>query len=483
MSARVQSFIVLQSAGNPYMASELLQSLLEEGENRPYTVTQINSTVRGELERRFSSVWIEGEITNFTAHGSGHWYFNLRDERSVLRAACFKGANSRIKFKPENGLQVKVRGKLTVYEPSGSYQIVVESLEPSGEGALRAAMEQIERKLRAEGLFDEDLKRPLPYLPHRVGVITSANGAAFHDIRKVILRRTSTVSILLIPAMVQGENAGADIKRAIEFANAYSREASPERKIDVLIVGRGGGSQEDLWAFNEEGLARAIRSSDIPIISAVGHEIDHTIADLVADVRAATPSNAAEIVSASEDSVRATLGHHARSIYQSVMARVLVEKNRVSRVAWAPALVGVPDAVAEKRACIESLKGDLDDVMISRLEELRRRVDDSTRRMSPEKLGYDVRQKRNGFEVLLQRQGAAMRKGMDRQREKLGIVAASLHALSPLKVLGRGYSLTRDGEGGIIRSAGQVSAGDAVTILVADGRIDAKVTATEKGNE
>ena len=465
------------------MSSQLLQNLFDEGESRPYSVTEINTKVRGELERRFGSVWIEGEITNFTAHSSGHWYFNLRDEKSVLRAACFKGSNSRIKFRPENGLQVKVRGKLTVYEPSGSYQIVVESLEPSGEGALRAAMEQIERKLRAEGLFAEELKRPLPYLPRRVGVITSANGAAFHDIRKVITNRTSTVSILLIPAMVQGENAGADLKRAIEFANDYSRGAAPESKIDVLIIGRGGGSQEDLWAFNEEQLARAIRASEIPVISAVGHEIDHTIADLIADVRAATPSNAAEMVAASEDDVRATLIHHSRAVHQLVSARLLAERNRVTRLAMASALVGFPDTVHGHRADVEELAEELTEILLSRVEVLRRRVEDATRRMSPEKLGFDVRQKRSKFEALLQRQSSAMRKAMDGKKEKLGIVAASLHALSPLKVLGRGYSLTRDSRGGLLRSVDQVSVGDDVTIVVADGTVSAKVAKTVKGAE
>lgn len=465
------------------MPSQLLQDLLDEGDHRPFTVTEINSTVRGELERRFGSVWIEGEITNFTAHGSGHWYFNLRDEKSVLRAACFRGSNSRVKFKPENGLQVRVRGKLTVYEPTGSYQIVADSLEPSGEGALRAAMEQIERKLRAEGLFDEGLKRQLPYLPQRVGVITSANGAAFHDIRKVITNRTSTVSILLIPAMVQGESAGADLKRAIESANDYNRKVMSDRRIDVLIVGRGGGSQEDLWAFNEEELARAIRASEIPVISAVGHEIDHTIADLVADVRAATPSNAAEMVAASEDGVRATVVHHARAVFQLVSSRVLAARNRATRLAMAPALAAFPETVRGHRAEVESLTEELSESLVSRIVSLRRRVEDATRRMSPDRLGFDVRQKRSTFEALLQRQASAMRKGVDGKKERLGIVAASLHALSPLKVLGRGYSLTRDARGDLLRSVDQVSVGEDVTIVVADGAVNAKVSGARKVTE
>lgn len=462
------------------MASELLQNLLEDGDGRPFTVSEINSRVKGELEKRFGSVWIEGEITNFTAHSSGHWYFNLRDERSVLRAACFKGSNARIKFKPSNGDQVRVRGRLTLYEPNGSYQIVVESLEPSGEGALRAAMEQIERKLRAEGLFDEGLKRPLPYLPHRVGVITSANGAAFHDVRKVLTTRTSTVSILLIPAMVQGENAGSDIKRAIEYANEYSRSAPPDGKIDVLIVGRGGGSQEDLWAFNEEHLARAIRASEIPVISAVGHEIDHTIADLVADVRAATPSMAAELVAASEDSVRATIGHNARSIGQLLTSRLLAVRNRLQASASAPALTGFPSLVVDRRRDVELACGELRKLLLERVSTLRSRTDDAARRMSPEKLGFEVRQKRTRFEVLAERQRAAMRKSLDAGREKVRLGDASLGALSPLNVLGRGYSIARDSAGQLLMSAGQVREGDEITILLADGEITAKVSSARK---
>lgn len=457
------------------MASDLLNNLFDESDQRPFTVTEINTKVRGELERRFASVWIEGEITNFTAHGSGHWYFSLRDEKSVLRAACFRNSNQRIKFRPSNGVQVRVRGKLTVYEPNGSYQIVVESLEPAGEGALRAAMEQIERKLRAEGLFDESLKRPLPYLPHRVGVITSANGAAFHDIRKVLTSRSSTVSILLIPALVQGESAGADLERAIRFANDYSRGAVESEKIDVLIVGRGGGSQEDLWAFNEEGLARAIRASEIPVISAVGHEIDHTIADLVADVRAATPSNAAEMVAASEDAVRGVLSNNHRMMSQILASKLLRMRGCVQSLASVGSLAGFPGLVAGKRRQVESLDAGLGSAVNTRVDILRRRLEDTARRMSPEKLGYDVRQKRMRFDGLAARQQVAIGRLIASKLEDVRVAAASLDALSPLRVLGRGYSIARSPQGDLIRSVKQVEAGKRIEVTVADGRISASV--------
>ena len=466
------------------MGSELLQNLLDDAEARPFTVTEINAKVRAELERRFGSVWIEGEVTNFVAHGSGHWYFSLRDEKAVLRAACFRNSNQRIRFRPGNGMLVRVRGRLTVYEPSGSYQIVVDSLEPSGEGALRAAKEQIEQRLRAEGLFDESLKRALPYLPHRVGVVTSASGAAFHDIRKVLTTRTSTVSILLIPAMVQGENAGADLTRAIEFANEFSAGAPPEERLDVLIVGRGGGSQEDLWAFNEEGLARAIRASAIPVISAVGHEIDHTIADLVADVRAATPSMAAEMVAASEEAVRGRIAGSSRLIGQVMEAKLLRAKSRLREASGSHALVGFPSKVVELQREVGGLAEELKRLASARLGDAARRLADAVRRMSPQKLAFDVRQKRTGFEALNRRQAVAMGRALDIKRERMRVAAASLDALSPLRVLGRGYSIARAADGSLLRSSEQVRVGDEIEVTLAEGALRATVGACgeSKGN-
>jgi exodeoxyribonuclease VII large subunit len=237
----------------------LLQSLFDDEERRPLSVSELNAQVRGELERRFASVWVEGEVVNFVAAKSGHWYFTLHDGTSQLRAACYRGANYRIKFQPFDGLQVRVRGRLTLYEPRGEYQILVESLEPVGEGALRVAFEQIKSKLEAEGLFSPQLKRKLPLLPRRVGVVTSPNGAAYFDILHVLSRRTRSVHIVLIPTRVQGESAGEEIREAIRFANQYNKKAAKNERIDVLIVGRGGGSDEDLWDFNEERIARTIR--------------------------------------------------------------------------------------------------------------------------------------------------------------------------------------------------------------------------------
>src|SRR5438876_6012248 len=269
------------------MMQPLLASLFDEEKRRPVTVSELTASIRGELEKRFASVWVEGEISNFHAHGSGHWYFTLKDEFAQVRAACYRSSNQRIRFRPEDGLQVRARGRVSVYEPKGEYQFIVEALEPVGAGALQLAFEQTKARLQAEGLFAAELKRAIPFFPRRVGVVTSPTGAAIRDIINVISRRTRSVHVLFTPARVQGEGAGSDIARAIKLINQHHERALREQRnddlVDVIIVGRGGGSSEDLWAFNEEAVARAIRGSAVPVISAVGHETDFNIADFVAD--------------------------------------------------------------------------------------------------------------------------------------------------------------------------------------------------------
>ena len=295
------------------------------------------------LRKGFANVWVEGEITNFAGAKSGHWYFSLNGEGSQIKACCFKSTNWKIRFKPSNGLTVRVRGKLTVYEPRGEYQLMVESLEPVGEGALRVAFEQIKTKLEAEGLFAVDLKRKLPLLPRRVGVVTSPSGAAYHDILTVLTRRARSVSIVLIPTRVQGENSGEEIRSAVLFANRYNKRVSASERIDVLIVGRGGGSSEDLWAFNEERLARAIRESAIPVISAVGHEVDFTISDFVADLRAATPSAAAELVAACEEQLVDLIESQTDDLWQAMEHKMLESDARVSDAVALAGFYRVPE--------------------------------------------------------------------------------------------------------------------------------------------
>jgi exodeoxyribonuclease VII large subunit len=457
----------------------LLRSLFGDEEPRPLSVSELNAQVRVELERRFASVWVEGEIVNFTAARSGHWYFTLHDEDSQLNAACFRGSNYRIRFQPFDGLQVRIRGRLTVYEPKGEYQLMVESLEPVGEGALRVAFEQIKAKLDAEGLFAEELKRALPLLPRKIGVVTSPTGAAFFDILHVIARRTRSVNLVLIPARVQGETAGEEIRNAIQIANEYNRTASATDKFDVLIVGRGGGSAEDLWAFNEEHLARAIRASKIPIISAVGHEIDFTIADLVADLRAATPSAAAEIVAARESDIEAFIDSRLQDLEQLINYKMLKSTSAMQELAMSPVFVEFPNKVGNWLREVEGYGLRLQNAFGERLNMQRTRLDAISAQLSPLKLASNVSRNRTRIAVLSERNIAAVRNVLNAKQKSMKVCAATLDAMSPLKVLGRGFSITETETGEIVRSVEQTSVGDSVKIRLAEGSLRAKVTERE----
>ncbi len=455
------------------MKSSLLESLFDQEERRPLTVSELNEQVKSALERSFASVWLEGEIVNFIAANSGHWYFTLHDSFSQLKAACYIRNNLRIRFQPFDGLQVRVRGKISVYQPKGEYQILVESLEPIGEGALKVAFEQIKTKLAKEGLFDEELKRTLPYFPKRVGVVTSPNGAAFHDILNVLSRRTRTVNITLIPTRVQGETAGEEIEKAIKLANQFN-EFSKD-KIDVLIVGRGGGSSEDLWAFNEERVARAIRNSKIPIISAVGHEIDYTIADFVADVRAATPSAAAEIVAENEANIENFLYQRTNDLLQLVNYKILQAKNDLQELSMSSVFHEFPNKIKDWRYEIEDLNDRLETVFAEKLRRGEKRLESLNNRLSPIKLAAKVAENQTRLALLKQRQISAIKDVIDAQDEKLKIKMASLDALSPLSVLSRGFSITQTEKGKILRNIKQINVDENVQIRLANGKLKAKV--------
>jgi exodeoxyribonuclease VII large subunit len=384
-------------------------------------------------------VWVEGEISNFKSHSSGHWYFTLKDSNAQLRAKCFRSTNTRIRFRPTDGLHVRARGKLSLYAPRGEYELVVDALDPVGAGALRIAFEQLRDRLNAEGLFAKELKRPLPVFPRRVGIVTSPTGAAIRDILNVISRRTRTVHVLFSPARVQGDLAGPEIARAIGFINHYHERALAEGRtgdlVDVLIVGRGGGSTEDLWAFNQEEVARAIRKSVIPVISAVGHETDFTIADFVADFRAATPSAAAEIVAAREDQICSSLDNLGRQLVRLTRYQVVNLRARVQEQALSHAF----------------------DEVKSRLTTARRR-----------------------YEAASSACHASLDEKLQEGRERLALAAASLDALSPLGVLQRGYAIAQDASGRLVRDASSVNVGDEVRVRLAKGKLNTRVLTTEQ---
>ncbi len=417
----------------------LFNALFDETERKPLTVSQLTNSIRIALESRFASVWVEGEISNFKSHSSGHWYFTLKDSNAQLRAKCFRSTNTRIRFRPTDGLHVRARGKLSLYAPRGEYELVVDALDPVGAGALRIAFEQLRDRLKAEGLFAQELKRPLPVLPRRVGIVTSPTGAAIRDILNVISRRTRTVHVLFSPARVQGDLAGPEIARAIQFINQYHERALAEGRtgdlVDVLIVGRGGGSTEDLWAFNQEEVARAIRKSVIPVISAVGHETDFTIADFVADFRAATPSAAAEIVAAREDQICSALDNLGRQLVRLTRYQVVNLRARVQEQALSHAFNEVK----------------------SRLTTARRR-----------------------YELASSACHASIDEKLQDGRERLALAAASLDALSPLGVLQRGYAIAQDASGKLVRDAAVVRAGDEVSVRLAKGKLNTRVLTTEQ---
>lgn len=436
------------------METSLLEALFDERERRPLTVSELNAGVRGVLEREFASVWVEGEVVNFVAASSGHWYFNLNDGSAQIKCVCWKGTNFRIRFKPQSGITVRIRGKISFYPARGETQVVVESLEPSGEGALRAAFEQIRATLEREGLFAEELKRPLPYFPRKVAVVTSATGAAYHDIHNVLTRRARSVSILLVPTLVQGETAADSIRQAVIDANAYNRTLAEADKIDVMIVGRGGGSAEDLWAFNDEQLARTLRASEIPVISAVGHEIDWTIADMIADRRAPTPSAAAEIVAGREEDI--------------VNGLVNCESRLTSTISYMMLLAG--------QATRDAVAG-LQNGFTASIHRAKMRFADVATRLSPATLSAKTAAVGSKLSMLDQLAAAAIDRGIKVNADRLNVEMAKLNALSPLAVLTRGFSITQTADGRILRDAASVKPGDELKVRLERGSLNAEVLA------
>jgi exodeoxyribonuclease VII large subunit len=422
-------------------------------ERRILTVSDLTEQLRHVVEERFPAVWVEGEISNFRLYGSGHAYFTLKDESAQLRAVLFRNRARRLRFEPGDGQHVLAFGSLEVYAQRGEYQFVVELLEPRGLGALQLAFEQLKARLGAEGLFDPARKRPLPRFPRKIGIVTSPSGAALRDMLRVIGRRFAGLHIVITPARVQGEGAAAEIAQGLADLNALG-------DVDVILVGRGGGSLEDLWAFNEEVVARAIAASKVPVISAVGHEVDFTIADFVADVRAATPSNAAELVVSEKQAVAAALLDLGERLQRAV-ARPLRDLER--RVDDAGIRLRLAAGAAHRRAA-------------HRVELLTARL----RAASPFVRLADGRHRLEGLHA---RAHGEIARRLVACRHQLAGAVGRLDSLSPLAVLGRGYSLTRTPEGGIVRSARQVRAGDALSVLLHEGSLDCRVERTRERDE
>src|SRR5215210_2723472 len=428
---------------------------------RVLSVSELTTEIRGLLEGQLGEMWVEGEISNCRLWNTGHMYFTLKDEAAQIRAVMFRGTLRYLRFKPEDGLHVIARGRLSVYEPKGEYQLVCEHMEPHGLGALQLAFDQLKKKLHAEGLFDSARKRPLPALPRRIGIVTSLDGAALRDIIKVLRRRHPNAHLVICPARVQGEDAAPEIARAL-------RAIGKVPGVDVVIVGRGGGSIEDLWAFNEEVVARAIAACPVPVISAVGHETDFTIADFVADYRAPTPSAAAGAVVGRKDQVCAQVDRQAERLAAAMRARVLRQRGRVHVLTARPGFSGWPGRVAMRGRHVADLLQDLQRAVRGRVSAQARRLDQLHLRLESRDLRRRVAVTRARLAAANSRLDAAMVRRRHVARSRLGSLAAGLGSLSPLAVLGRGYAVCWDEDRRtILRDAMAVPAGAAIHVTLA----------------
>jgi len=437
------------------------------------SVSELTNRIRAVLESTHGEVWVEGEIANSRLWKTGHLYFTLRDEHAQLKAVMFRSAVRALRFTPEDGLRVIARGRVTVYEPKGEYQIVCEQLQPQGVGALQVAFDQLKRTLKADGLFEASRKRPLPLLPRQIGVVTSLNGAALRDILKVLARRHPTAHVVICPVRVQGDGAADQIARGID-------QLSRQEEVDVIIVGRGGGSLEDLWAFNEEPVARAIATAAVPVISAVGHEIDVTISDMVADVRAATPSAAAEIVVAGRDELVGRVDRFEDRLRATVRDTIRRLLTRVLELDRRPGLAGWPARVAVRGRHTAELTHSLTRTALSRLAALQRRLRTAQFGLEAHEPGRRLEVSRTRLVVAGERLGAAIVQRRQRLEGRLGDLTGRLEALSPLGVLARGYAVCWNANRtAIVRDASAVSVGDDVAITLRQGQLTCTVTAKE----
>jgi exodeoxyribonuclease VII large subunit len=439
---------------------------------RVLTVSELTARIRDLLAKNFTDIWVVGEISNCREAQSGHIYFTLKDDRAQVRCVFFKQQQRGIKFRPEDGLQMTVRGSISVYETRGEYQIYVENLEPVGLGALQLAFEQLKKRLEAEGLFAAGRKKPLPLLPSRIGLITSPRGAAVRDVVRILRRRFPNVHLTVYPVRVQGEGAAEEIVKALKFFNQ-------KKLADVLILARGGGSIEDLWAFNEEPVARAIAASMIPVISGVGHETDFTIADFVADVRASTPSAAAELVVQTRREFDKHIADLRETLASQIRYRLLELSRRVHELSARRGFRRPLDLLRQQRQRADEMTSRLALGLRAQLEKSRKRFTAAHLRI----MSFDFRVKIAAFRLRLERRSADLSVRAERllrtKRERLDRLRLQLEERSPLRVLERGYAIATDAVGNVLRNAAQVALGDSVAIQLHRGRLTTEVKKKE----
>ncbi|MFT4273615.1 MAG: exodeoxyribonuclease VII large subunit [Pantoea sp.] len=435
-----------------------------------FTVSRLNTTVRQLLENEMGLVWLSAEISNFTQPASGHWYFTLKDDGAQVRCAMFRNSNRRVAFLPQHGQQVLVRASITLYEPRGDYQLIIESMHPAGEGLLQQQFEQLKTRLAAEGLFDQQFKQPLPDPARQVGVITSATGAALHDVLRVLHRRDPSLPVVIYPTAVQGVDAPAAIVRAIELANLRD-------ECDVLIVGRGGGSLEDLWSFNDERVARAIFASRLPIVSAVGHETDVTIADFVADLRAPTPSAAAELVSRNQLELLRRLQSQQQRLEMAMDYYLAQQQRRYTRILYRLQQQHPQLRLARQNTALLQLQQKLHDAMDQRLRSASRQQDRLLQRLNAQQPQPRILRAQQQLQQWQYRLQQGMQNQLNQHRQRFGTLAAQLEGVSPLATLARGFSVTTDTQGHVVKKMQQLSKGDLLRTRLDDGWVESEVTA------
>ncbi|HWK53667.1 MAG TPA: exodeoxyribonuclease VII large subunit [Hyphomicrobiales bacterium] len=441
---------------------------------RVLSVSQLNRLARQLLEDHFPAVLVEGELSNVALPSSGHWYFTLKDQGAQVRCAMFRNRNMFVRLRPRDGMQVVLKARLSLYEGRGDYQLIVDALEETGAGALRKAFEQLQRKLQAEGLFAAERKRPLPTLPRHIAVITSPTGAAIRDVLSVLKRRFPTIRVTVVPAQVQGQSSAGELLTALERVN---RREGVLEDVDVILLTRGGGSLEDLWSFNDEALARAIHASLLPVVSAVGHEVDFTIADFVADVRAPTPSAAAELLSPHRDDYLQILqsrrqqlarlfSHKVQAAYQQVLAcsRLLRHPGR---------------RLQQQAQRLDELETRLGRAQLLHQRNLLRRLQLARLRLRQQSPAIRFAQQHQHLVALQQRLLRCLRHQLRYREQQLLVQSQALHTVSPLATLGRGYSITRDAAGHVLRAAEQTQPGATITTQLATGRLRSRVIAQE----
>ena len=438
-------------------------------ERRVWKIGDLVAAVRTHIEREYSDAWVEGEISNFRAPDSGHLYFTLKDDNAQIRVVVFRSSAKLLRFRPADGMQVVVRGRVTIYEDRGELQISAEYIEPKGAGSLQLAFEQLKAKLEAEGLFAAERKKPIPALPARIGIVTSAQAAALRDILNILERRHRSVNVLIYAAQVQGDTASIEVASGVRYFNQ-------QRNVDVIIVARGGGSAEDLAAFNDEGLARTVAASEIPLISAVGHETDFTIVDLVADLRAPTPSAAAELVIRSRQEVEDhTAALHER-LARAMSYRLLTARQVLTELAQHRAFARMMEVVHQRQQKLDDLVHRMEVAERQLLERLRRRWETTSATVRH----YDLRLVLSGMRKELASWTAAlaavMRNVLLQHKVRADRLETALESLSPLAILGRGYALVFDSAGRLLKDARHVRIGEEISARLAHGAIRAAVT-------